>query len=156
MLCRFACCLLAIVTTDAAAGDGSMIEESGYPGVTRMAGVALIVTGYVLRVFTGRSLSIMTTLTCPENLCMIHVKYRCPEIDAVAVFTDLGCEKVLCRFTRCLLTIMTADAVAGDGSMIKQCRYPGIARMAGITLIVTGYVLRVFTCRFLPIVATLT
>ena len=63
MLCRFTRCLLTIVATDAVAGDGSMIEQSGYPGIARMAGVALIVTGYVLRMFTGRSLSIMATLT---------------------------------------------------------------------------------------------
>ena len=79
------------MTTDAAAGDGSMIEESGYPGITRMTGIALIVAGYVLRVFAGRPLTIMAALTCPKNLCMIHVKYGCPEIDAVAVFTDISC-----------------------------------------------------------------
>ena len=118
--------------------------------------IALIVTGYVQRVFTRGRISVVTAHTGAKHLCMVHTKNRCPEVDTVAVFTDIGCQEVLCGFPRFLLTIVTTDAAAGNGSMIEESGYPCITRMAGVALIVTGYVLRMFTGRLLSIMAALT
>ena len=52
--CVFADGVAAVVATETIAGDVYVIEIGGYPGTRRMAVIAVVTTGYVSRLLSGR------------------------------------------------------------------------------------------------------
>lgn len=73
VLCRFAGCLLAVVTSSAASAHRCMIKERGNPGIAGVTGIALLRAGDVLGMFTRGLLTIMASLTGAQYLGVIHV-----------------------------------------------------------------------------------
>lgn len=71
----------------------------------------------------------------------------------VAVLTNVRGIDVRWVFAGCIGAVMAADAVIGDIGVIEVGRYPGVRRMAIITIVTTGDVRQVLALGRVAVVA---
>ncbi len=90
-----------------------MIKYCGRPGHGAVAVVTSVAAGNMIRVFAGSDYAVMARITTAENLQVIHLRNRLPEIDAVAVFTHICGHNVFRATTRCFNAVVAADTTGG-------------------------------------------
>ena len=95
MFCMLTLGNRAIVTADATSTDIGMVENSVCPGKGTVAIVAIFATLNMLRVFTRRYHTIVTTLATPCYGKMINSKNVLPGATPVTEFTIVACANML-------------------------------------------------------------
>ncbi len=134
-----------IVTTNTIARVIRMIEGCWYPGVGRMAGIAVVAARDMSRVFANRDRIIVTGRAGTDHLCVIHPIGRCKQDGIVAILTYVAGQYVIQIFANRIHAIVTIEAITRNGGVVEVGRQPGHRRMTGIAIVATGNVCRIFT-----------
>ena len=87
-----------------------------------MTVIAIVAAGDVRRVLAGGSDAIMAGATGPQNLGVIDYHHGREHIGAVAVFTDIGRQRVCRVFARRIRAIMAVDTVTRNRSVVEERR----------------------------------
>ena len=143
----------AVMAADAVIGDVGVIEDRRYPGVGRMAIITVVTTGDVRRVLALGRVAIVAREAGADDLCVINHVCRRKRHVVVAVLTNVGGINVSRMLAGGIGAVMAADAVSGDVGVIEVGRYPGVGRMAIITVVATGDVRRILALGRVAIVA---
>ena len=130
-------------TAVVATGAGSrayidMIEHRGCPGVRRVAIVAGIATGDVVRCLALCRRPVMTACAGAEHVGMVHAYHRDPAAVPVAVLAQVRGLDVRCIFSFCCRAVVATGTVTANTGVIEVGRGPGIRRVAVITGSATG------------------
>ena len=100
--------------------------------------VAIVAAGYVCRVLARRRVAVVTTATVAEDLGVIDREHRHENRRCVTVFTNIGYLHVCGIFAGCERAVVTADAIAGIGRVVKCRRQPASRRVAVVASIAAG------------------
>ena len=87
-----------------------------------MTVIAIVAAGDVCRVLAGRSDAIVTGATGPQNLGVIDYHHGREYVGAVAVFTDIGRQRVCRVFARRIRAVMAVDTVTRNRSVVEERR----------------------------------
>lgn len=136
-----------VMAAEALARDVHMIEIRRQPGDRRVTVVAVVATGDVGRVFTGRRDAVMAGTACAYDLGVVDRDRRRPHIGRVAVCADIGRLYVCQVLAGGIYTVMATDAIARDVQVIEVCRSPGDRRVTIIAGVIAGDVRRMFAGR---------
>jgi len=97
-------------------------------------------------VLAVRGCAVVTGRARAENLCVVNVQYRLPNIRRVAVFTNVCRKNVLRVLARRNSAVVTADAVTGYVRMIEICGQPGDGGVAVVAIIAARDMRRMLSC----------
>ncbi len=131
----------------AVAGDACVIEIRGCPCNSRVAIITVIATRQMCRMFSGRSIAIMTGAAAAKNLRVIHGVGRHPGHRVMAIFTDIRCLHVARIFAGGIAAVVAARTVSRDVGVIKISRDPAIRRMTIVTTVSAGNVIGILASR---------
>ena len=84
-----------------------------------MAVVAIIAARNVIDIFACRDVAVVTGAATAEYLRVIYRKRRNPDSRVVAVFANIGRQRVGWSLASRRAAIVTIDAAAGDAGMIE-------------------------------------
>jgi len=125
----------AVMTAEAIIGDVDVIEIRRHPANRRVAIITVIAAGDMRRVFPGRDRTVVAGITGADDLGVIEGVRRYKLRRVVAVFAGVRRLNVSDWFSRGIHTVVAANAVTGNASVIKNRRYPAIGLMAILALI---------------------
>ena len=118
VIAGFACCCTAVMTGGARSADTAVIKIRRYPGIGRVAGVALCTGLYVDRGLPGGCNSVVAAVAGTGRYTVM-VKYRAgPAVSGVAVIAGITGADVVRGFTRCNGAVMASKAAARHIGMI--------------------------------------
>ena len=86
-----------------------------------MTVIAVIAARDMRRVLAAGSDAVVAGAAGPDYLGVIDNRHRLPHICAVAVFTNIGRQRVCRAFTCCVRAVVAVNAVTCDGRVIKGC-----------------------------------
>lgn len=112
----------AIVATEAITRDIYMVEIRGQPADGAVAIVAIVAAGNVVGTLAFRNPTIVAGDTRAKHLGVVHHKHREEYRCAVAVFANIGRQRVRRTFSGRGSTIMAVDAVTRDARVIEVSR----------------------------------
>ncbi len=148
MCLTFARSVSAVVTTEAIVHDIDMVEVGRQPGDRSVAVVAVVAAVYVSRVLAACCDAVMAGAAGTYHLRVVNRKDRRPDVRCMAVFADVAGLHVRRAFAGGIRAVMAAHAVPCDIHVIEIRRQPASGRVAVVTVIAAGDVVRVFAaCR---------
>ena len=87
-----------------------------------MAVVTVVAARNVRRVLAGGGHAVVAGATSAQNLGVIDRYYGCEHSSRVAVFTNIGCQRVRGILARGIGAVMAVNAATGDRRMIEAGR----------------------------------
>lgn len=87
-----------------------------------MAVIAIIAAGDMRWVFANGYHTVMTRAASPNNLSVVDSKCRNPGVRCMAIFADDTGKNMVGVLARCIRTVVTTRAIAGDVDMVKVRR----------------------------------
>ena len=99
------------------------------------------------RVHAGGGCAVVTRRTRAKHLVVINADDWGPDIGAVAVLANIGCQRMQRTFAGRVGAVVTVYAITRDVRVIEIGRQPGNGGVAIIAVIATGYVSGVFSDR---------
>ena len=112
-----------------------MSEINWGPSVGVVALVAGIARVDVRRVLASGRRSVVTGGTAAHYQRMVDAGHRRPATGAMTVFANICCLYVPGRFSCCSGTVMAADTVTADLTMIKTRTLPATGCVAVLTVV---------------------
>jgi len=109
------------MTTRARTGDIRVVEHGWRPGIGRVAIVARVAAGDVIRAFTLRNSIVVTGAAGTHHLQMVNAYHRLPTGGAMTVFTHIRRADVAGPFTFGRGAVVTTGTVRRGGIVIKIC-----------------------------------
>ena len=123
--------------------NSRMVEHGRRPGIGRMAIITRVAAGDVTGAFSLSNSVVVTATAYTNHLQMIDLQRRLPCRGAMTVLADIR----RIEMGRQLVRQVATRARTGDIRMVEHGWRPGIGRMAIITRVTAGDVIRAFTLR---------
>ena len=103
-------------------GQARVTVVRGCPNVGVVTQIAFLRGVEVIRVLTGRSNTVVTSRTVPENLGVVNGDDRLPHGSTVTVFTNIRRLNMARSLAGGVRTVVAADTVANDICMVESGR----------------------------------
>lgn len=141
--------------TNLDAGRG-VIKHGNQPVRRAMANLTCRLSGDVIDTFTGRYQPVMAGRATPQNLRMINLGSRHPQLRDMTGVTLLACRNMRCAPTTGDHAIVTDGTGLGGGGVIKTTHRPGCRHMTAIAHQCGGQMVSTFAAGDHAIMTTLT
>lgn len=125
----------SVVAADTITGDAHVVEVGRRPRCRRMAVIAIVATGDMPDVLAFCNNAVVTRKTGSEHLGMVHDDRRLPEGGAVAVLAHIRTLNMRWTLACCVDAVVAVGAIADDGCMVENRRYPGGRVMAVVATV---------------------
>jgi len=112
----------AVMATGAVTGNAGMIENSGRPGVCRVAVVAGVAAGDVVRCLALGGRPVVTVRTTTEHVGVVHPHHRGPAAVSMAVLAQVCRLDVRGILAFGCTAVMAAETTAANTGMIEVGR----------------------------------
>ena len=89
----------------------------------------------------------------PQNLSVVNGDNRCPDIRAVAILTNIGCEWVQWTLADRVCSVVAADTVVDDVRVVEVGWQPRDGGVAVVAIVAAGNMRRMLANRYYTVMA---